>query len=123
MKSNDLQNVVVRLHEQGLSSRQISNQLAGQLSKTTVNEWVKRYREFAELNLQSPSSRKPPKRTKRLVQQVKQRLLRSNGRKSARKLAKSFNVSRTTMRRVIKDGLGFKSYVKHIAPKLTDIKK
>ena len=51
MKSNGLQNVVLRLHEQDLSSRQISNQLAGQLSKTTVNEWVKRYREFGELNL------------------------------------------------------------------------
>ena len=123
MKSNDLQDVVLRLHGQGLSSRQISNQLASQLSKTTVNEWVKRYCEFGELNLQSPSGPKPNKRTKRLVQQVKQRLLRSNGRKSARKLAKSFNVSRTTMRRMIKDGLGFKSYIKRIAPKLTDTQK
>ena len=92
MKSNNLQNVVLRLHEQGLSSRQISDQLAGQLRKTTVNEWVKRYRGFGELNLQSPSGPKPTKRTKRLVQQIKQRLLRSNGKKSARKLAKAFNV-------------------------------
>ena len=123
MKSNDLQNVVLGLHEQGLNSRQISNQVAGQLSKTTVNEWVKRYREYGELNLQFPSGPKPTKRTKRLVQQVKQRLLRSNGRKSARKLAKSFNVSRTTMRRVIKNDMGFRSYVKRIASKLTDTQK
>ena len=123
MKNDDLQNVVPRLHEQGLSSRQISNQLAGQLSKTTVNERVKKYREFGELNSQSPSGPKPIKRTKRLVQQIKQRFLRSNGRKSARKLAKSFSVSRTTMRQLIKDNLGFKSYVKCIAPKLTNIQK
>ena len=70
MKSNDLQNMVLRSHEQGLSSRQISNQVVGQLSKTTVNEWVERYREFGELNLQSPSGPKPTKRTKRLVRQV-----------------------------------------------------
>ena len=37
MKSLDLQNVVLQLHEQGLSGRKISDQLVGQVSKAKVN--------------------------------------------------------------------------------------
>ncbi|CAF1182010.1 unnamed protein product [Didymodactylos carnosus] len=50
MKSDGLQKVILRLYEQGLSSRQISNQLVGQVSKTTINDWVKMCREFADEN-------------------------------------------------------------------------
>ena len=123
MKSRDLQNVVLRLHDRGLSSRQISNQLAGEVSKTTINEWIKMCRESGELSLHSPPGPQRSKRTKILVQKVKQHLVRSQKQKSSRKLAKSLNVSRTTIGRVIKDDLGFKSYVKRVAPKLTDAQK
>lgn len=123
MKSLDLQKVVLRLHEQGLSGRQISNQLTGEVSKTTVNQWIKLRRQFGELSLRSPPSPKRTKRTKRLVQKVKQNLVRSKNPKSARQLAKSLNVSRSTVRRVIKEDLGYKSYVKRVAPKLTDAQK
>jgi len=42
---------------------------------------------------------------------------------STRKLAKVHNVSRSTMQRLIKDDLGYKSYIKRVAPKLTDTQK
>jgi hypothetical protein len=42
---------------------------------------------------------------------------------STRKLAKVHHVSRTTMQRLIKDDLGFKSYVKRIALKLSDAQR
>ncbi|CAF4597826.1 unnamed protein product, partial [Didymodactylos carnosus] len=80
-------------------------------------------REFGELSLKSPPGPKRTKRTKRLVQRVKQHLLRNKKKKSARKLAKSLNVSKTIIRRVIRDDLGLKSYVKCVAPKLTDTQK
>ncbi|CAF4448685.1 unnamed protein product [Didymodactylos carnosus] len=79
-------------------------------------------RKFGELSLKSPPGPTTTK-TKRLVQQVIQHLLRNKKKKSARKVAKSLNVSRTTIRRVIRDDLGLKSYVKRVAPKLTDTQK
>jgi hypothetical protein len=123
MKSLDLQNVVLRLHEQGLSSREISNQLVGQVGKTTINRWLKMYNDSGKITLKSPPGPKRTIRTKKLVQQIKQHLLRSKKKKSARKLAKSLNLSRTTVQRVIRDDIGFKSYIKRIAPKLTDPQK
>ena len=123
MKSLELQCVVLRLHEQSLSGRQISNQLMGEVSKTTVNEWIKLCCKFGEISLRSPPDPKRTKRTKRLVPKVKQHIVRSKKQKSARQLAKSLNVSRSTVRRVIKEDLGYKYYVKRVAPKLTDSQK
>ena len=63
MKSLELQNTILRLHEQGLSTRQISHQLVGKVgkvSKATVNRWVTMYRESGKINLKNPSG---PKRT------------------------------------------------------------
>ena len=71
MKSLELQNIVLRLYDQGLSTRQISNQLVDQVSKTTVNRWVKMYRESGKISLKTSSGRKRTIRTKKLVQQVK----------------------------------------------------
>jgi transposase len=64
MKSEDLQKVVLRLHQQGLSSRQISNQLADEICKSTINKRVKMYRESGEIDLKKPPGGKRSKRTK-----------------------------------------------------------
>jgi hypothetical protein len=50
---------------------------------------------------------------------VKQRLI-CKGRQSAHKLAKSFDVSRETMRRIIKEDLNLRAYRITTQPKLTD---
>ena len=121
MKSLELQNIVLRLHDQGLSTRQISNQLVDQVSKTTVNRWVKMYRESGKISFKTPSGRKRTIRTKKLVQQVKKYLVKDKRKKSVRKIAKSLNVSRTTIQRVVKSDLGYKSYIKRVAPKLTEM--
>ena len=81
------------------------------------------YKEFGKIILKSPPGPKRTIITKKLVQQVKQHLVRDKKKKSARKLAKSLNVSRTTIQKVIKDDIGLKLYTKHIAPKLTDSQK
>ena len=123
MKSLELQNTVLRFHEQGLSTRQISNQLVDQVSKTTVNRWVKMYRESGKISFKTPSGRKRTIRTKKLVQQVKKYLVKDKRKKSVRKIAKSLNVSRTTIQRVVKSDLGYKSYIKRVSPKLTEMQK
>jgi len=123
MKDESIQRIALRLHEQGLSCRQISNQLTGEASKTTINDWIKRYHNSGKIGLKRPPGAKRTKRTKKLIQRVKKGILQKKTKKSARQLAKSLNVSRTTIRRVIKDDLGLKSYVKRVAPKLTDAQK
>ena len=123
MKSLELQNIVLRLHDQGLSTRQISNQLVDQVSKTTVNRWVKMYRESGKISFKTPLGRKRTIRTKKLVQQVKKYLVKDKRKKSVRKIAKSLNVSRTTIQRVVKSDLGYKSYIKRVSPKLTEMQK
>ena len=123
MKSLELQNIVLRLHDQGLSTRQISNQLVDQVSKTTVNRWVKMYRESGKISLKTPSGRKRTIRTKKLVQQVKKYRVKDKRKKSVRKIAKSLNVSRTTIQRVVKSDLGYKSYIKRVSPKLKEMQK
>ena len=123
MKHEGVRKIVLRLHEQGLSSRKIMEHLGGQISKTTVNRWVKMFQKSGKSNLKYSPGRKRPKRTKRLIKQVKVHFLQAKTKKSTRKLAKTYNVSRSTMQRVIKDDLGYKSYIKRIAPKLTDVQK
>ena len=75
MKNLDLQNVVLQLHEQGLSGRKISDQLVGQVSKATVNRWIKIFQESGKITLKSPPGPKRTTRTTKLVKQVKQHLL------------------------------------------------
>jgi transposase len=123
MKSEDVRKIVLRLHDQGLNCRKIMQHLGGEVSKTTVNRWIKMFKESGEINLKSPTGRKRSKRTKRLIKQVKVHLLRAKRKMSTRKLAKVHNVSRSTMQRLIKDDLGYKSYIKRVAPKLTDSQK
>jgi transposase len=82
--------------------------LGGEVSKTTVNRWVKMFKESGEINLKSPAGRKRSKRTKRLTDQVKVHLREAKQKMSTRKLAKVHNVSRSIMQRLIKDDLGYK---------------
>ena len=123
MTSEDVRKIVLRLHDQSVSSRKIMEHLGGEISKTTINRWIKMFKESGEINLKYSLGRKRSKRTKRLITQVKAHLLQGKVKKSTRKLAKVYNVSITTMQRLIKDDLGYKSYIKRIAPKLTDAQK
>ena len=97
--------------------------LGDQISKTTVHRWVKIFQKSDEINLKYSSGRKRSKRTKRLLKQVKIGLLQAQTKKSTRKLAKLYNASKSTMHRIIKDDLGYNSYIRRIAPKRTHVQK
>jgi transposase len=116
MKSKDVQNMVLRLHAQGLSGHKIMERLDGEVSKATINRWVKRFKESGKIDLKSPAGRKRSKRTKKLIKQIESHFLQRKKKMSTRKLAKVHSVSRRTVQRLIKDNLGYKSYIKRVAP-------
>jgi hypothetical protein len=62
-------------------------------------------------------------RTKGLIQKVEERLVAYNGRRSARQLAKSFGVTRGTMRLIIREDLNLRPYRITTRPKLSNDKK
>ena len=51
MKHEDVRKSVLRLHDQGFSSRKIMEHLGDQISKTTVIRWVKMFQESGKNNL------------------------------------------------------------------------
>jgi transposase len=119
MKSEDLRKVVMRMTDDGMSSIQIEKQLRNVVNQRTIRRWQNLYRETGEIDLKKSAGRPKIVRTKGLIQKVKQRLV-YKGRRSARKLAKSFGVSRESMRRIIKEDLNLYAYRITTEPKLTD---
>ena len=119
MKSKDIQNLTLRLHQEGLNGNEIYKHLRGTVSRATIYCWIKSINGCGIIDLISPVGRPRVIRTISLIQKVKQRLSRKK-RVSTRILAKEMNVSRTTMRRVLKGDLALKPYIKRISPKLTE---
>ena len=74
------------------------------------------------INLSVPTG--PPRviRTKNLIQKVKNRL-KCKRKVSSRKMAQDFDVSRTTVRRILKEDLGCYAYKKRIEPLMTNAQK
>ncbi|CAF1264639.1 unnamed protein product [Didymodactylos carnosus] len=119
MKSKDTQEPVLRLHKEGLNENEIHEHLRGTVSRATIYSWVKSINRSGTIDLTSPKGRPRIIHTKTLTQKVTQRLSRKK-KASSRILAKEMKVSHTTMRRIIKEDLGLKPYVKRVAPKLTE---
>ena len=61
-------------------------------------------------------------RTKNMIQKVKTRLKRKK-RVSSRKLAQEFDISRTSVRRILRTDLGLRPYKKRIVPLMTVAQK
>lgn len=123
MKNSDIQNLVLRLHEQKMSNRQISKHLCNQVSHTTINRWIKIKNNHGKILRIKKSTRKRPVRTKKLIKRVNDCILSKKQPKSTRKLSKKLNVSRTTIQRIIKKDLGLKSYKKRVIPKVTTVQQ
>lgn len=86
MKSKDIQKVVLRMTDDGMSSLQIAKQLRKVVSERTVRRWQHLYRSVGTIDLKKPPGRPRIIRTKNLIRKVKHRLI-YKGRRSARKLA------------------------------------
>ncbi|CAF0800872.1 unnamed protein product [Adineta steineri] len=123
VKSTDLQQLVLQLHSEKKSCRDIVNHLRDQVTKSTVNRWIKQYKDIGEIQLKKPTGRKRTKRTKRLVNKIKSQLMCGKRQMSTRALAKYHNCSKSTILRLLHSDLGYKAYVKRVAPKLTDTQR
>lgn len=87
MKSEDLQNLVLRSYKNGKSGNEIYEGLHGLVSRRTVFYWIKSINSNGGINLKCSKGRPKVVRSKGMICKVKQRL---SGKKdvSARVLAK-----------------------------------
>jgi len=119
MKSEDLRKVVLRMTDDGMSSREIAKQLRKVVNGRTVRRWQHLYKTTGIIDLKKSTGRPQIIRTKHLIQKVKQRFTYKS-RRSARQLSKSLGVSRRTMGRIIREDLHLHAYHVTIQPNLHD---
>ena len=122
VKSKDIQNVVKIKYENGDCPAKIYRDLAGAVSLLTIKLWIKMINTTGSIILSSPPSCSRTVRTRAAIVKVKNRL---NQKKqvSTRKLAKEMNISRRSIQRIFREGLGYKPYKKTKQPKLTNLQK
>ena len=119
MKSRDLQKLVLSKYEKGEGPSEIFRHLNGALCLRTVKRWCKMIRETGSIELSTSPGRSRTIRTKESIKKVKHRL---NPKKkvTSRKLAVELNISRTSVRRILKNDLLLPPYTKIVEPLLTD---
>lgn len=92
--------LIVKRHKSNWSQQSIADSLG--ISRRTVSKWLTRYQLEGEVGLQNRSSR--PKRSPRKLASTCERAilsLRKTFRMTARKIAKSLNLARSTVSRIL----------------------
>ena len=119
MKSQDLQKLVLSKYENGEAVTKIFRDLNGSISYDTIRRWCKMIDKTGTIQLSAPPG--PPRlvRTKQMIQKVKRRL-KGKRKVSSRKLAVELDISRTSVRRILKDDLGCHPYKVRIVPLIND---
>ncbi|CAF1037694.1 unnamed protein product [Rotaria magnacalcarata] len=119
MKSKDLQQLVLSKHESGDSIAKIFRDLNGAISYDTVKRWCNMIEKTGAIRLSAPPG--PPRiiRTKQMIEKVKNRLKRKK-KVSSRILAHELSVSRTSVRRILRDDLQYHAYKMRVVPLLKD---
>uniref|UniRef100_A0A1I7WH57 HTH_Tnp_Tc3_2 domain-containing protein n=1 Tax=Heterorhabditis bacteriophora TaxID=37862 RepID=A0A1I7WH57_HETBA len=105
--SKALRTTIIHLHELGEKSVAIAKKLC--VTRMALHRTVKRYQELGILKDHPRSGRPRSVNTSRIRKMVKKKILRDNKR-SMRKMASDLNISSTSMRRIVKDELGFYPY-------------
>lgn len=119
MKSKDLQKVVLSKYEDGDQPKKIFHDLNGVLGLRTIERWCQMIRRQGSIELIKSPGRPRSIRTKAAVQKIK-RMMNARRPPSTRKLALKMGISRTSVRRVLKNDLKLRAYKKIIEPFLTD---
>ncbi|CAF3681109.1 unnamed protein product [Rotaria socialis] len=120
MKSKDIQNVVKIKYENGDGPSKIYRDLAGAVSLPTIKLWIKMINPTGSITLSSPPGCPRTVRTKAAIMKVKSRLNKKK-RVSTRKLANDINISRTSIRRILREDLGFMVWLGACADSLTTL--
>ena len=119
MKSKDLQKLLLSKYEKGEGPSEIFRHLNGALCLRTVKRWCKMIREAGSIELPTSPGRSPIIRTKESFKKVKHRLNRKK-KVTSRKLAVELNISRTSVRRILKNELLLRPYKIIVELLLTD---
>ena len=109
MKSKDFQNLVLSKYQNGDGPTKIFRDLNGSVSLWTIERWCKAVRDTGSINLSSPPGRQRTIRTKGAIQKIKHRLERRKP-VSSRKTARQLGISRTNVRRILRNDLGLRVY-------------
>ncbi|CAF3603310.1 unnamed protein product [Rotaria socialis] len=119
MKSKDLQTLVFSKYQNGDGPQKVFEDLSSSVSLPTIERWRRSIRQTGCITLSISTGRPKTIRTKAAIQKVKHRL---NKRKSvsSRKLARESGISRTSVRRILKDDLRSHAYKVQNEPMLTD---
>jgi transposase len=122
MKSEDLQKLVLSKYKKGESSTKIFEDLNGFVSSRTIRRWCQMMSETGSISLSHSPGRPRIIRTKGMIQKVKNRMKRKK-RVSIRKFANELDISNSSVVRIWKQDLGYRSYKKRVEPALTDLEK
>ena len=109
MKSKDFQNLVLSKYQNGDGPTKIFRDLNSSVSLRTIERWCKAVRDTGSINLSSPPGRQRIIRTKGNIQKIKHRLERRKS-VSSRKTARQLGISRTSVRRILRNDLGLRAY-------------
>lgn len=122
MKSKDLQNVVLRKHEDGDGPTKIFRDLNGSLGLNTIKRWCKMLRDTGSIKLSTSPGAPRLARTSKTIKKVKHKL-DQHKMVSARSLAKDHGISRSSAHRILVEDLDLYAYKMTIEPKLTEEQK
>ena len=118
MKSIELRKVAISHLKNGKKPAEIWKMLAKKVHLSTIFRWTSRFQKIGNVLPLKSNGRPRSARTKKLVNLVKNRLKLNNTRKSLRTIAKDFNSSQQTIRRVLRYDLAKKCYKKTKVQKL-----
>ena len=115
---------IIRLFEQGKSGYQIAKDM--KLPYTTVRDTIRRYRETGNYNDRPRSGRPRTARTPAKIRKFKDRIQRNpnSQRNSTRKMAKGVGIGRSSVLRILHDGMKARMMVKShtLMPKVAILK-
>ena len=119
MISKEFQNFVLSKDQNGDGPTKIFRDLNGSVSPRTIERWCKAVRDTGSINLSSQPVHQRIIRTKGNIQKIKHRL---DQRKpvSSRKAARQLGISRTSVRRILRNDLGLRVYKIQNEPLLTN---
>lgn len=119
MKSKDLQKLVISKRQNGDGPKRIFDDLCGAVSLPTVKRWYRMISDQGTINLSTAPGRPRSATTKETVQKIRRRLGRKK-RVTTQKLADEVGISKTSVRRILRNDLRLTCYKRTIVPMLSD---
>ena len=122
MKSKDFQDLLLSKYQNSDGPTKIFRDLNGAFSLRTIKRWCKAVRDTDSINLSSLPGHQKTVPAKRAIQKIKHRLERRKP-VSPSKTDRHLSISRTNIRRILRNDLGFRAYHIQNEPLFTNEQK